>query len=107
MAERTFKIIQRFWNRVPSMSTCTGCNYKFFAPSPLQHDSERAEIYLEEKYGLHRCSLEQLVQGLTDAGCSGTRFVAGMSGTTVAVSKPVKQVLGTGRLRGSAAAARA
>src|SRR5271168_2991212 len=58
MAERTFKIIQRFWNRVPSMATCTGCNYKFFAPSPLQHDPERAEIYLEEKYGLHRCRLE-------------------------------------------------
>jgi hypothetical protein len=58
MAERTFKIIQRFWNRVPSMATCTGCNYKFFAPSPLQHDPERAEIYLEEKYFLHRCSLE-------------------------------------------------
>lgn len=51
----TFKIIQKFKNQVPSMATCTGCDYKFLTPNTLNTDRAAAELYLADKYGVHRC----------------------------------------------------
>jgi len=58
MAERSFKILQRFGNQVPSMATCSQCHYKFLTPSTLRRDPVRAEQYLREKFGLHECKEE-------------------------------------------------
>jgi hypothetical protein len=56
------KIIQTFANQVPSMATCTGCDYKFLTPSTLKGDRVAAELYLAEKFGMHQCgsSLDRL-----------------------------------------------
>ena len=50
-----FKIIQKFENQVPSMATCTGCDYKFLTPNTLRTDRAAAEMYLAEKFGVHQC----------------------------------------------------
>jgi hypothetical protein len=49
------KIIQTFGNKVPSMATCTGCDYKFLTPNTLKTDRAAAESYLAEKFGMHQC----------------------------------------------------
>jgi hypothetical protein len=60
MVERSFKILQRFGNQVPSMASCSRCHYKFLTPSKLQRDPIRAEQYLREKFDFHECKEETL-----------------------------------------------
>jgi len=55
-AKRSFKIIQRFANDVPSMASGTKCQCKLVTPSTLQHDLAGAKLYLREKFHLHEAS---------------------------------------------------
>jgi hypothetical protein len=49
-------IILKYVNQVPSFASCSNCQQKFFAPSG---DSDRtgAQVYLEEKFFFHKCSV--------------------------------------------------
>jgi hypothetical protein len=58
MPARGFNIIQWFGNHVPSMASCTNCEYKFVTPSTLKHDPTGAEQYLRDKFNLHECKNE-------------------------------------------------
>lgn len=66
MPEREFKVIQWFGSKVPSMATCTGCDYKFVTPNTLKRDAEAAEQYLREKFGEHQCRSEGSLARLPD-----------------------------------------
>jgi len=59
MAERVFKIIQRFGNQVPAMASCSNCLYKFLTPSTVKRDLAAAEEYLREKFYFHKCRDER------------------------------------------------
>jgi hypothetical protein len=49
------KIIKTFGNQVPSMASCTRCDYKFLTPNTLRTDRVAAESYLADKFGMHEC----------------------------------------------------
>ena len=55
MAERSLVIVLRYGDQVPSMASCAKCQYKFFTPSDLRRDQVGAEMYLLDKFDLHRC----------------------------------------------------
>jgi len=58
MAERSFVIVLRFGEQVPSMASCAKCQYKFFTPFDLRRDRVGAELYLLDKFDLHECREE-------------------------------------------------
>ena len=55
MAERSFVIVLKYRDQVPSMASCAKCQYKFFTPSDFRPDRIGAELYLLDKFDLHEC----------------------------------------------------
>jgi hypothetical protein len=55
MAERSFVIVLRYGDQVPSMASCAKCQYKFFTPSAFRRDRVGAELHLLDKFDLHEC----------------------------------------------------
>ena len=55
MVERSFLIVRRSVDQVPSMASCTKCRYKFFTPSDFRRDRVAAEQYLQVKFEMHEC----------------------------------------------------
>ena len=55
MAERSFVIVLRYENQVPSMASCSKCQYKFFTSSTFRRDRVGAELYLLDKFDQHEC----------------------------------------------------
>jgi hypothetical protein len=55
MAERSFVIVMKYRDQVPSMASCAKCQYKFFTPSDFRGNCRGAELYLLDKFDLHEC----------------------------------------------------
>jgi hypothetical protein len=61
--ERSFVILKNI-NKTPSLASCSKCQRKFFTPNSYYSDRIGAELYLQEKFDLHRCEQETHLQFL-------------------------------------------
>jgi hypothetical protein len=41
--------------KIPVLAACTRCRLKFFTPTNMMEDPERAKGYLRNKYEVHHC----------------------------------------------------
>jgi hypothetical protein len=61
--ERTLVILKHV-NKTPSLAACSKCQRKFFTPNSYFNDRSGAELYLQQKFDLHRCEEETRFQAV-------------------------------------------